>query len=107
MRNSIIFAQLDEIKIVIDSVDEELDHPLSSRFYNYAKIRVLLLLLFEYIRDPIQLPQSKEFEDNIVLDTDNFFKRIKKELRVPKYKIFVLALLFIITLAFLIFYAMR
>lgn len=107
LRDRIIFAQLDEIKIVVDSIDEESDNRMLSKFYNYAEIRILLVSLYEYIRDPIQLPQHKEFEDSYVLDTNKFFKKIKKELRVPKYKIIILALFFIISLGILLFYAMR
>lgn len=99
-----ISNQIEKIEEVFDLMLEQKDlNPLLYKVFRYEKIKGFLCILMEYIRNPIMLNNSKEFEDTYLLDTEKLFKDLKKNARFPWVKFgifaFILLCLFICILA--------
>lgn len=83
-----IKKQTEAIEAILDLVEEQKD---LRRFwywlFNYKEVSRYLNILFEYIGNPIMLKGQKEFEDDYVLNTNMFFKKLKKKAKIPNGKI--------------------
>lgn len=95
-----IDKQTNNITEIIDLIDDQQElNPLLYKLFKYEKIRVNLILMFEYIRNPIMLKESKEFDDEYIIDAGKLFKDLKRISRFPWIKfsviIFILLVLFI------------
>ena len=87
----------------LDLVEEQKD--LNKFWYwlfNFKDVSRYLNTIFEYIRNPIMLDDQKKFRDDYVLDCNLFFKKLKKTVKIPNWKI-VFALILITILIIFIF----
>ena len=92
-----IEKQICQIEEVFDLMDEQKDlNPVLYKLFGYEKTEGLLHILFEYIRNPIMLKDSKEFDDEYLLDTDKIFSNIKKKARFPWIKFGIIALILLL-----------
>lgn len=92
-----IEKQICQIEEIFDLMDEQKDlNPLLYKLFRYEQTESYLHILFEYIRNPIMLKDSKEFDDNYLLDTEKIFKSIKKNARFPWIKFGVIALVLLL-----------
>lgn len=92
-----IEKQICQIEEVFDLMDEQKDlNPILYKLFEYEKAEGLLHILFEYIRNPIMLKDSKEFDDEYLLDTDKIFSNIKKKARFPWIKFGIITLILLL-----------
>lgn len=92
-----IEKQICQIEEVFDLMDEQKDlNPILYKLFGYEKAEGLLHILFEYIRNPIMLKDSKEFDDEYLLDTDKIFSNIKKKARFPWIKFGIITLILLL-----------
>ena len=92
-----IEKQICQIEEVFDLMDEQKDlNPILYKLFEYEKAEGLLHILFEYIRNPIMLKDSKEFDDEYLLDTDKIFPNIKKKARFPWIKFGIITLILLL-----------
>lgn len=89
-----IERQIEELEEILDLVEEQKD---LNRFwywlFNFKGVSRYLNTIYEYIRNPIMLNEQKEFKDDYVLDYNLFFKKLKKTVKIPNWKIFLLLIL--------------
>lgn len=92
-----IEKQICQIEEVFDLMDEQKDlNPVLYKLFGYEKTEGFLHILFEYIRNPIMLKDSKEFDDEYLLDTEIIFSNIKKKARFPWIKFGIIALILLL-----------
>ena len=92
-----IEKQICQIEEVFDLMDEQKDlNPVLYKLFGYEKTEGFLHILFENIRNPIMLKDSKEFDDEYLLDTEKIFSNIKKKARFPWIKFGIIALILLL-----------
>lgn len=92
-----IGEQLNDLKMILDLIDETLkENPIFAFLFNYKQLQIHIVLLFEYNRNPIMLPESKEFNVNYRMDLDAVFNKITYIMMIPKRLILFLVFLAII-----------
>ena len=75
---NLIGKQLHQIKELSDKIIKMQDiHPFFSFIFNYSELHRSIVLLFEYNRNQIMLPEQKFFEDDYRMDLNKAFKKTK------------------------------
>lgn len=100
-----IEEQLSSIQEVLDLISEQCElHPILSKLFKYNDLIMNLNFLSEYIRNPIMLNDSKEFEDSYVLNKDKYYKTLKSCAKFPLLKFALIGfILFGLLLGIIIF----
>ena len=92
-----IGEQLKELKAILDMIDETLEeNPIFAFLFDYKQLKSHIVLLFEYNRNPIMLPESKKFDANYRMDLNAVFKKANYIMKIPKRLILFLILLAIV-----------
>ena len=103
-----IDKQLKSLQEIFDLISEQKDmNKLLYRLFRYDKISSACWLLFEYVRNPIMLKETKEFEDDYRLNTDTFFRSMKSDARFPWGRFLVIALLLVLLLTTVVILVFR
>ena len=98
-----IKRQIEVLEEILDLIEEQKDlHKFWYWLFNFKDVSRYLNIIFEYIRTPIMLDDQKEFKDDYVLDCNLLFKKLKKTVKIPNWKI-VFALILITILIISIF----
>ena len=90
--------QIQEIQDLIES--QKQTNKFLYWLFNYKYLYGNLYALFEYIRNPIMLPQDMVYKETFRLDAVYFFADLKKEANKPQKRILIFVLL--IAILFLI-----
>lgn len=86
--------QIEALEEILDLVEEQKDiNKFWYWLFNFKDVSRYLNTIFEYIRNPIMLDEQKEFKDDYVLDCNLFFKKLKKTVKIPNWKIVFLFIL--------------
>ena len=90
---------------ILDLVEEQKDlNKFWYLLFNFKDVSRYLNTIFEYIINPIMLDDQKEFKDDHVLDWNLFFKKLKKTVKIPNWKIVFALILITILIIFIFLY---
>ena len=103
LQTNCIKRQIEELEEILDLIEEQKD---LNRFwyclFNFKNVSRYLNTIYEYIRNPIMLNEQKEFKDDYVLDCNLFFKKLKKIVKIPNWKVLLLLILITILITFIL-----
>lgn len=86
-----IKRQIEELEEIFDLVEEQKDlNKFWYRLFDFEDVLGYLNIIFEYLRNPIMLDDQKVFKDDCILDCKFFFKKLKKKVKIPNYKLIML-----------------
>lgn len=94
LQTNCIKRQIEELEEILDLIEEQKD---LNRFwywlFSFKNVSRYLNTIYEYIRNPIMLNKQKEFKDDYILDCNLFFKKLKKIVKIPNWKVLFLLIL--------------
>lgn len=77
MTIGIIEKQFNALKEILDMIDEIIEtNKIFAFLFRYKELRMYVVILFEYNRNPIMLKEQKEFNDDYRMDINLVFKKI-------------------------------
>ena len=98
-----IKRQIEFLEEILDLLEEQKDlHKFWYWLFNFKDVSRYLNIISEYIRNQIMLDDQKEFKDDYVLDCNFFFKKLKKIVKIPNWKVLLLLILITILMTFIL-----